>query len=63
VGLFGSDMALAPAGQPANFSTAAGISYRRLEHTFLSPPQHVLTEQDSLLFGRLQPDGKIVPLN
>jgi 4-amino-4-deoxy-L-arabinose transferase-like glycosyltransferase len=62
VGLFGSDMALAPAGQPANFSTAAGISYRQLEHTFLSPPQHVLTEQDSLLFGRLQPDGSIVPL-
>jgi hypothetical protein len=43
-------------------STVAAIDYRHLEQSYLSPPQHVITEQDSMMFGRLQPDGSISPL-
>jgi hypothetical protein len=61
-GVFGSDIGLIPTESRTDMSTVAAIDYRHLEQSYLSPPQHVITEQDSMMFGRLQPDGSISPL-
>jgi hypothetical protein len=50
------------ATQQAGLGKIADINYRRLEQTYLSPPQHVLGESDTILIGQIQPNGTVQPL-
>ncbi len=63
IGTFGSEERFIPASQISNLTTVNEYSYKQLEHTYLSPPQHIEEEHDSLRFGKINLDGSISPLD